>query len=82
MILDDCISYNVAMQFPNHHICVVVSRMRVNRGAEFGQEIPFDFIFYGDSRITTSIKKSLEKEDNSLNVKGEKVVKYKHLKIK
>ena len=61
------------MQFPNHHICVVVTRMQVNRGAEFGQEIPFDFIFYRDSRITTSIKNALEKEDNSLNVKGERL---------
>ena len=42
--------------------------------SEFGLEIPVDSIFYGDSRVTTWLKKALEKLDNSLKVKVEKCV--------
>ena len=69
------------LQFPHCHIRVVVNGTWVNRAAEFGLEIPLDYSFYGDSRVTTWLKKALEKVDNSLNVKGEKVVRYKHQKI-
>ena len=95
VIFDDCISKNVVghvpfnwsklaakfLQFPNHHIHVVVTDTRVNRSTEFGLEIPLDYIFYEDSGITNSYKKASKTVDNSLDVKGEKVVKYKHLKI-
>ena len=53
----------------------------MNRGAELGLEMTLDYIFYEDSRVTTCLEKALEKKDNSLNVKGKKVIKYKHLKI-
>ena len=89
----NCISKNVAgqvpfnwsklvakfLQFPNDQIHVVVTGTRKERGAEFSLEIPLHYIFYGDSRVTTWLKKALEKVDNSLNVKGEKVLKCKHL---
>ena len=66
----------------NHHIRVAVTRTRVNRIAKFRPEIiPLDYIFYEDSGVTNWLKKPLEKVDNSLDVKTEKVVKYKHLKI-
>lgn len=52
----------------------------MNRGAEFGSEIPPDYTFYGGFIVTNWLKKALEKLDNSLNVKVEKRVK-KHLKI-
>ena len=63
------------LQFPNHRIRVVLIGKRVNRGAGFGLEIPVDYNFYGDSRITTWLKKGLEKLDNSLNVNVEECVK-------
>ena len=49
------------LQFPNHRLRVVLIGKRVNRGAGFGLEIPVDYNFYGDSRITTWLKKGLEK---------------------
>ena len=49
------------LQFPNHRIRVVLIGKRVNRGAGFDLEIPVDYNFYGDSRITTWLKKGLEK---------------------
>ena len=67
------------LQFPNDYIRVAVAGTRVNRGAKFGLE--FLRNFYEDSRVTTWVKKAVEKVYNSVNVKGEKVVKYKHLKI-
>ena len=45
------------LQFPNHHICLVVTGTRVNRGLEFGLEILVDYIFCEDSRVTTLLKK-------------------------
>ena len=47
----------------------------MNREAEFCLEIPLGYIFYGASRVTTWLKKALEKVDNLVNVKGEKIVK-------
>ena len=44
-------------------------------GAGLGLEAPVDYIFYGDSRKITCLKKTLGKLDNSLNVKVEKWVK-------
>ena len=38
-------------------------------------------IFYGDSRVTTWLKKALDKLGNSLNLKVEKRIKWKRLKI-
>ena len=90
-MFDNCISKNVVghvpfnwgklvakfLQFPNHQVRVVVTGMLVNRGAEFGLEIPLGYTSYGDSRVTTWFKKV----ENSLNVKGQKVVKSKHLEI-
>ena len=49
------------LQFPNHHIHVVVTGKRVNRGAGFGVEIPVDYIFKGNFRATTWLKKALER---------------------
>ena len=49
------------LHFPNNRIRVVLIGKRVNRGAGFGLEIPVDYNFYGDSRITTWLKKGLEK---------------------
>ena len=60
------------LQFPNHLICVVVTVTRVNRGAEFGLEIPLDYIFEEDSTVKTWIKKALEKVDNFKTVKVDK----------
>ena len=37
--------------------------------------------YYGDSKGTVWLRKALEKVDNSLNVKGGKVVKYNCLEI-
>ena len=45
---------------PNHHICGVVTGKQINRGAAFHLEIPIDYIFHGDSRVTTWHKKALE----------------------
>ena len=87
MTVDDCFSKNVVehvpfnwsklatkfLQFPNHRICVAVTGKRVNRGAGFGPEIPVECIFYGHSRITTWLRKSLEKLDNSLKCKSRQV---------
>ena len=53
----------------------------MNQDPQFSLEIPLDYFFYGDSRVTTWLKKALEKVDNLLNAKGKKVVKYKHLKF-
>ena len=55
------------LQFSNHHIRVVSTGTRLKRGAEFGLEIPLDYIFYEDSRVTTWLKKALEKVYNSIN---------------
>ena len=66
-IFDDCISKKVVgyvpfnwsklttkfLLFPNHRIRVAVTGNRVNRRAEFGLEIPIEYIFYRDSSITT-----------------------------
>ena len=71
----------VFLQFSDHHICIVMTGTRVNQDAQFSLEIPLDYFFYGDSRVKTWLTKTLEKVDNSLNIKGKKVVKYKHLKF-
>ena len=53
------------LQFPNHRIHVVVTGNLVNRDDGFGLKIiPIEYIFYGDSRVTTWLRKSLEKLDN------------------
>ena len=58
------------LQCPNRRIRIVVTGKRVNRSADFGLEILVDYIFYGGSRVTTWLKKALEKLDgNSLNIK-------------
>ena len=89
IIFDDCISKDVVgrvpfnwrklsakfLRSPNHCIHVVVTVKRVNQGAGFGLEITVDYIFYVDSRVTTWLKKPLEKLGNSQNVKVEKCVK-------
>ena len=38
-------------------------------------EVPFDYVLYRDSIVTTWFKTALEKLDNSLNLKKEKYVK-------
>ena len=68
-------------QFLNHRIHVVVTGKRVNQGAGFDLEIAADYIFQGDSRVTTWLKKASEKLNVSLNIKIEKRVNLKHLKI-
>ena len=57
------ISGSKFLQFTNHHICVEVTGKRVNRGVGLGLEIPVNF-FYGDARVITWVKNSLEKLDN------------------
>ena len=56
-------------------MCVTVTGKRVNRGVGFGLGIPADYVSYRNSRVTTSLKKALEKFDNSLDIKIEKCVK-------
>ena len=48
---------------------------RVNRGVGLGLEIPVNF-FYGDARIITWVKNSLE--NNELHVKVKRCVKYQN----
>ena len=74
-MFDDCISKKVIghvpfswgklavkfLEFSNHRICVVVIGKRVNRSAGFDLEITVDYTFYGDSRVTTWLKKALER---------------------
>ena len=75
IMFDDCISKKVVghvpfswsklavkfLEFSNHRICVVVIGKRVNRSAGFDLEITVDYTFYGDSRVTTWLKKALER---------------------
>ena len=85
-MFDDCISEKLAghvpfnritlaakyLHFPNDRICVVVIEKRMNGCVEFPRVISVDYIFYGDSRVTTWLGKALKKLDNSLNAKLEK----------
>ena len=54
------------LQFPNHSIQTAVTGKRVKQVAGFGLEIPVEKFFYGDSRVTTWLKKGLEKLDHTL----------------
>ena len=38
-------------KFPNHHIRVVVTGKRVNRGIGLGLEIPVDYVFHEDNQV-------------------------------
>ena len=42
---------NKFLKFPNHHISVVGTGNRVNRGIGLGIEIPVDYIFHGDNQV-------------------------------
>ena len=55
-------------------IHVIVTGKRVNRGAGFGLEIPVDYIFYGDNRVTAWLKKAIGKLDQCIDVKVGKCV--------
>ena len=50
---------NKFLKFPSHHICVVVTGKNVNRGIDLGLEIPVDYFFHGDNRVTERFKKSI-----------------------
>lgn len=63
------------LQFPNHHIRVVVTETRMNQGAEFDLEILLDCIFCGDSQSNNVGLESFKDSRQLLNVKEEKVVK-------
>ena len=67
---------NKFLKFPNHHITVVGTGNRVNRGISLGIEIPVDYIFHGDNQVIGWFKKSIEKLDKSNDVKAEKCMKY------
>ena len=49
------------LQFPNHPNTVIVTGKRANRDAGFGLETHLDYVFYGDNKVITWIKKVLEK---------------------
>ena len=61
-------SANNFLKFPNHHICVVVTGKRVNRGFALGLETPVDYFFHGCDRIIGWVKKSIEKLDQYTNL--------------
>ena len=44
------------LQFTNHHVRVDVTEKRVNHGVGLGLEIPINYFFYGDTRVTTWMK--------------------------
>ena len=47
------------LQFTNNHIRVNVTGKRVNRGVELELKIPVNYFFYGDARVITWLKNSL-----------------------
>ena len=59
------------LKITNYHIRVEVSGKRVNHGVEVGLEIPLNYLnyFYGDTRVITLVKNSLEKLVNELHIK-------------
>ena len=63
------------LQFTNHPVPLEVTGKRVNRGVGLGLEIPVNYFFYGDVRIITWVKNSLEKFYNELHIKFKKSVK-------
>ena len=54
---------NKFLKFLNHHIRIIVTGKRVNRGIGLGLEIPIDYFFHGDNRILKWFKKSIERLD-------------------
>ena len=86
-MFDECISKDVVghvpLNRPNSSFQFIIFAFfwLESEWTEFGLEIPLDYICNSESRVKTWLKKAIEKVENSLNVKGEKVVKYKHLKI-
>ena len=40
---------NKCLKFPNHHVRVVVTGKRVNRGIGLGPQIPVDYFFHGNN---------------------------------
>ena len=43
--------YNGRSNVPNHHICVVVTGKRLNRGIGLELEIPLDYFLHGGDRV-------------------------------
>ena len=89
IVFDDCLLKKVAwhvplycsklafkfLQFQNHSIHVAGTGKRVNRGTGLGLEIPADYFFYGDSRVTAWLKNSFENLDRCIDGKVGKCVK-------
>ena len=66
------------LQFSNHHIHIEVNGKRVNLVVGLGLKIPVNYFFYGNARVITWMKISLQDLDNELHVKGKKCVKQKY----
>ena len=89
IIWDECVSKKIVghvsldwskaaskfLQLTNHHIRVEVTGKRLNRGVGLGLEIPCKLFFYGDARVITWVKNSLEKLDSEFHIKVKKCVK-------
>ena len=58
------------LHFTNNHI-----GKKVNRGVGLGHEISVNYFFYGDARVTTWVKNSLEKLVNDFHVEVGKCIK-------
>ena len=62
----------------NHHIRVVVTGKRVNRGIGLGLEMALDYFFDGDSRVIECFKKTIELFNKCTDVKVENFFKITH----
>ena len=63
---------NKFLKFSNHHIPVVTTSKRVNKGIGLGLDIPFNYFFHGDNWVSEWFKKSIEGLDKCIDVKVEK----------
>ena len=48
---------NKCLKLPNHHFVLLAKEWRVNRDIGLGLEIPDDYFFHGDNRVTEWFKK-------------------------
>ena len=64
---------NKVLKFLNHHVRVVVTGKRANRGIGVGQEIPVNYFFQGENQVFKLFKKSTEKLGRCSDIKVEKM---------
>ena len=90
IIWDDCVSKKIvghdplkwskvaskSLQFTNHHICCDWKESLL--WCWIGSRNTCKLFFYGDARVITWVKNSLEKLDKEFHVKVKKCVKQKH----